>query len=156
MALQEFYSTDLESAMTNPGAAGLTGILGSTVGALEEQANSGRFAIDPVLQEKAGPGRNLVQPDCGTERCSHHGNFQHPAADKISGCHGIRPFQKRQQDQSIPLPALRSKLANGDTIIPPRPEDSQTIDAMVAAFKFWQADGHTTSTHSAPNRKRRD
>lgn len=151
-ALQEFYSDDLESAMLNPGATGIAGIIGSGIGALKEQANSARYDMDPVLQRKgwggAGIWYNRVAELNGAVSSAV---LNIPLPSKYPDVMEYVHFKKRQQDSNVPFASrFQPTLANGDYIIPPRPEDPQAIAALSTAFNFWQADGHTTSSHSGP------
>jgi conjugal transfer/type IV secretion protein DotA/TraY len=152
-ALQAFYKQDVESALRNPGATGLTGIVNSGTGAVNEQVNSGTWNISPTIAAKGWAGAALWY----NRVAEMNGAVTESVASipSVSRWPDIMEYvreKKRQQDQNVPVAErFNPKLANGEDV-PARETYSQPFaNAMWAAFSYWQEGDFATTSHTQPS-----
>ncbi len=149
-ALQEFYSRDLEAAMTDPGSTNLQGMLNSTKGALEEQMESGRWIVDDNLRAKgwagAGIWYNRIADLNGSVTTAI---FSMPAISRYPYVMEYVREQKRQQDENIDVSRrFEPVLGNGKAIWPAKSEDGVYATILWEAFKYWEIEDHVSTSHS--------
>lgn len=154
-ALQDFYSSDLIAAMLDPASKGLDayesgGELLGNKGALEAQAGHGSWT--PNLDEKGWAGASLWYNKVAELNGSVSAavlNIPTPSLKPAVMEYVIE--KKNQQDRSVSInEAAKPQLADGRDIPFIRPEDSEQASALYEAFKYWQSDGQSSSTHTAP------
>lgn len=152
VALQNFYSTDIQAAMTNPPSRSIDTmdpVIGAQ-GAIAEGIASGRWAVPPALLRKgwaaAGIWYNRVAELNGAVSGAMLGL---PFATAYPMVMEYVKEKKRQQNQNIGFAErFRPSLAAGDDVPALRPEDTQMQVALWEAFNYWQSDGGATTTHT--------
>jgi hypothetical protein len=147
--LQDFYSTDLVAAMNNPPSQGLEDVTTSDIGAINEQLEDGNWQFG-VLRQKgwggAGIWYNKIAQLNGSTTASV---LSVPLPSRYPRVMGDVLRKKQQQDQMIAIDKrFEPKLANGDNINFADTNDSEFAGAMWEAFKYWQADGHSSTSRS--------
>ena len=150
--LQDFYSNDLRNAMTNPGASGLTGIIGTGAGgALEAMQLSNRWDMNTNMRQKGWAGAGVW-----------YNRIAEMNGGMISAVLGIPlpsryPLvmekihaEKRQNQQEVNFLTRFEPVANTDSATEGQDKvEKEMAVALWQAFKFWQ-DGGVTSSHNAP------
>ena len=153
---KQFFNEDINAAMLDPsrGADGrnLSGILGTDRGAIAEQQESGRFAIDPILREKGWAGAaiwyNKVAEMNGA-LTSAVLNVPLPTAYPDAMEYVQR--KKNQQDNKVPFETrFEPKLAKGDPVPARGGENPQIYSAYWNAYKYWQEGNNVAGVHTAP------
>jgi len=152
LSLQEFYQKDLRSVMgADPKSTGISGILGTQKGAIQEMSDSGRWKVDETLKEKGWAGAAIWY----NRIAELNGNIisavlNIPMPVRFPAVMEQVYAKKRQYEQNISFserfnPAMQSQDA-------PMKEAGDGEKALVywKAFDFWQQGDSGTTTHSAP------
>lgn len=150
--LQDFYATDLRSAMNNPAATGLDVHAGISTGAVIEMQNSARWDVDNVLREKGWAGAAIWY----NRVAEMNGNIissilNIPMPSRYPRVMENVYAQKRQQEKNITFrERFKPVKASGQGIDPDIPVDMQTAGAYWEAFDYWQQGDSVTTPHSTP------
>lgn len=149
-ALQEFYTMDLEAVLNNPAAAGLQNIVGSK-GALQQQEEDGRWDSGNTLKEKGWAGAGIWYNKIAQMNGSMAAATRSiPMPRRYPKVMELVMEKKKQYNQNMSInERFRPKLADGQSVNLDNPEYMDFAGALWVAFDYWQADGHTSSPHTA-------
>lgn len=150
--LQTFYYNDLRAAMNDPASTGLSGIIGTSDGAIEEMNKSGRWTVDPVLRQKgwagAGIWYNRVAEMNGAMTSAV---LNIPLPNRYPKVMEYVYAKKRQQEQNVNFKERFNPVSSDGEAVPSAKEsDVPKRYAMWLAFNYWQEGDAVTTTHSAP------
>ncbi len=116
--MQNIYSEDVRAALNDPGSTGLSGILRTSKGAVEEQINAGGFGVDQNLRDKgwggAGIWYNKVAELNGAVTSSAL-NIPKPVHYPFV-MEYVREYKKIHEKETSPNSIFDPKLTGGATI----------------------------------------
>ncbi len=146
VAMQEFYSKDIRAALNDPGSTGLSGIVGSNKGAIEEQINSGAFNVSPTLKAKGWAGAGIWYnkiAELNGAVTSATLNVPSPALYPYA-MEYVREKRKLEEPETSPSDIFNPEMKNG-TI----DKHAEKAGALYVAYKYWQ-ENTGTSSHVKP------
>lgn len=145
-----YYRNALEAAMSDPSQSPLTQDLGS-IGAIEAMAQSPRFSVDPVVQQKgwaaAAVWYNKIAELNGAVTTAV---LNVPIPTKYPDIMEYVHYKKKQQDREVAF-ATRFEpiLARGDPVPIREANDKTKAQTLWVAFDFWNQGGTGTSSQNS-------
>ncbi len=147
-----FYRGQIEAAMSDPSSSPSVAAEVGDKGAIQAMSESGRFAVDPIMQAKGWAGGgiwyNKVAELNGAVTTAV---LNVPMPTRYPDIMEYVQHKKKQLDRNVEF-AKRFEpiLADGNPVPPRKPEDRIMYPVLWQAFNYWQAGGGTTTPHSAP------
>lgn len=145
-----YYRKGLEAAMTDPSQSPLAQSLGS-MGAIEAMAQSPRFSVDPVVQQKgwaaAAVWYNKIAELNGAVTTAV---LNVPIPTKYPDIMEYVHYKKKQQDREVVFETrFEPILARGDPVPIRTANDRTKAQTLWVAFSFWNQGGAGTSSQNA-------
>ncbi len=150
-ALLEFYQDDVRAAMANPGATGISGVIGGT-GAIELMQTSGRWRMNSYIMDKGwGCAACIYNRIAEMNGALTTAILNIPMPTRYPFIMEEVYEQKRKQDEAVTFSdRFKPEISKGAIKFSSGEDGRQKANAMWHAFDFWQQGGGVSSPHSAP------
>ena len=153
MDLNDFYRRDLRNAMTNPGATGLTGIIGTGAGgAIEAMETSGRWNVDAVVRAKGWVGASVWYNRISEMNGAMTGSVLNiPYPNRYPEVMEKVYQEKLQREKNVdPKTRFDPQSSNAAANKNLSETEKKIASVLWKAFDYWQDGSGTASSHTAP------